>query len=78
MIVSGDLRLNISHCPIRDFDSVTIEQTVKDVATGNCLIQNSEKSGPDIARDTGVPGRIKPECPSPPAPALVVTPIPAI
>ena len=78
MIVSRDLLFDISHCPIRDLDSVTVEQTVEDVVTGNGLIQDSEEFGPDITRDTGVPGRIKPKCSSPPAPALVLTPVPAI
>ena len=44
------------------------------MVTGNGLIQNPEKLGPDIARDTGVPGRIEPKSSSPAASALVVAP----
>ena len=53
---------------------MTVKEGVEDVVTGNGLIQNPEKFGPDIARDTGVPGRIEPKCSSPPTSALVVTP----
>ena len=74
VIVSADLLLDVAHCPIRHLDSVTVKEGVEDVVTGNGLIQNAEKFGPDIARDTGVPGRIEPKCSSPPTSALVVTP----
>ena len=53
---------------------MTVKQGVEDVATGNSLIQNPEKCGPDITRDTGVPGRVEPKCSPPPNSALVITP----
>ena len=74
VIVSGDLLLDVAHCPIRNLDSVTVKEGVEDVVTGNGLIQNPEKFGPDITRDAGVPGRIEPKCSSSPTSALVVTP----
>ena len=53
---------------------MTVKEGVEDVVTGNGLIQNAEKFGPDIARDTGVPGRIEPKSSSPATSALVVAP----
>ena len=51
---------------------VGLSQTEERVATGNGLIQNSKKFGPDITRDTRVPGRIKQKRFFPPTPALVL------
>ena len=53
---------------------MTVKEGVEDVVTGNGLIQNPEKFGPDIARDTGVPGWIEPKSSSPTTSALVVAP----
>ena len=51
-----------------------VEQLAQGVAFGDGPVQDPQELGTNISRDTGIPRRIKPEYPPPPAPVLSPTP----
>ena len=53
---------------------MSVEQLAERVTLGDGVVQYPQELGTNIGRDPGIPRRIKPEYPPPPAPVLSPTP----